>query len=102
MKRTFALVTGLAILGAAWFAQRGSQPASSDHPHAVAFDDRHTSRTNIPILEATPRASDEWQGMAIDELQPSCDTSERCGLATACIAGRCGGCIADGDCASGE
>ena len=85
---------------------RGSQPASqSETSHPTALDERRADHSNLPTLEvpaATSRTADEWQGMTIDESQPVCDTSERCGLATACIAGRCGGCTADQDCASGE
>jgi hypothetical protein len=31
-----------------------------------------------------------------------CEASERCGLATACVTGRCGACRLDAECASGE
>jgi hypothetical protein len=34
--------------------------------------------------------------------QAMCEASERCGLATACVTGRCGACRFDAECASGE
>jgi hypothetical protein len=50
------------------------------------------------------RAQDEWQGMPIDATAdaPLCSRSADCGLARACIAGRCSACAGDADCASGE
>lgn len=103
MKRNFVLVLGLAILGAAWFARSGSVSAPSTP--SIALVEHRPSDTHAPSLAVpvtSSRGADEWQGMAIDDAAPACDTSERCGLATACIEGRCGGCTVDRDCASGE
>jgi hypothetical protein len=50
-----------------------------------------------------PRPPDEWQGMLVNTaMQAICDRSERCGLAMACLSGRCGPCQRDHECASGE
>jgi len=50
-----------------------------------------------------PRDSAEWQGMRIDlRFQPACENSDSCGLAKACVNGRCGPCRVDRDCAKGE
>ena len=50
-----------------------------------------------------PRPADEWQGMLVRmDTQPECETAETCGLALACIAGRCGPCRRDSDCLGGE
>ncbi len=99
MKRTLSLVSGL-VIAALWFVHRGSSPA------VIPLDTRPDIHRSVVATPALPgvisRASDEWQGMPVDEQQAQCDTSERCGLATACIAGRCGGCSADRDCASSE
>lgn len=51
-----------------------------------------------------PRDSAEWQGMLIDmnNLQTGCEQTSQCGLAMACVQGRCGPCDADEQCAAGE
>ena len=105
MKRMLAFVIGLLAIGAIWCVHRSSRPVLPSIPSEPLLDVRRPDRTNVPTLEvpaAVSRATDEWQGMAIDELRPLCDTSERCGLATACVEGHCGGCTADRECASGE
>jgi hypothetical protein len=70
---------------------RGSAPATPTLPNVVA--DPRPSR----------RAADEWQGMPIEpEATALCDAVDACGLAMACIDGRCGACAADDSCAPGE
>jgi hypothetical protein len=66
-------------------------PAVGKAP-VVCHDDRYEER---------PPA--EWQGMPIDRtITPPCESSERCGLARACINGVCTACHADSDCAAPE
>jgi|SRR5690554_28565 len=52
-----------------------------------------------PPPEYFPRDSAEWQGMRVDmNIQPPCSESANCGLARACIDGKCGPCMSDHDC----
>ncbi len=69
------------------------QPA----PRAAAVAD------GLATVRYAPRDPREWQGMRVNlALQASCDISAHCGLAMACLDGRCGPCASDGDCAAGE
>ena len=59
-------------------------------------------RERAPV-PASSRAPGEWQGMPVDTSSAArCGVSLGCGLALACIEGRCGPCTADAECASGE
>jgi hypothetical protein len=59
--------------------------------------------TAAPRPTLAPRAADEWQGMRIDTAETAlCDGIDACGLAMACIGGRCGACAGDDSCAAGE
>ncbi len=50
-----------------------------------------------------PRDPNEWQGMRVDRAgQPPCSAADSCGLALACIDGRCSACRDDRECAGGE
>src|SRR5262245_16544198 len=50
-----------------------------------------------------PRDPGEWQGMRVNlDSQAFCADKNGCGLAMACIDGRCGPCRTAGDCAEGE
>jgi hypothetical protein len=50
-----------------------------------------------------PRPASEWQGMLVDLAStPPCQTSADCGLARACVDGRCTACTSDSDCAPQE
>ena len=54
-------------------------------------------------VSAPTRSQDQWQGMRVDaDVQPPCGRSAHCGLARACIDGRCVACRRDGDCEAGE
>lgn len=54
-------------------------------------------------LEFAPRDPEEWQGMLVNTtFQALCDRSSTCGLAMACLEGRCGPCSGDRDCEGGE
>jgi hypothetical protein len=56
-----------------------------------------------PRSTLAPRAAGEWQGMRIDTAETAlCDAIDACGLAMACIGGRCGACTGDDSCAAGE
>lgn len=52
----------------------------------------------------TPRGKDEWPGLRIkpEDPKPPCIESSRCGLARACLNGKCIGCSLDHDCAESE
>jgi hypothetical protein len=66
----------------------GDAPPGPYRPHYARFHERD------------PR---EWQGMRMDvAMMPPCESSEQCGLARACIGGRCGPCSQDEQCATGE
>jgi hypothetical protein len=84
-------------------------PVTADVPAAPA------TRAAAAAMSGTPagapavhavfaaRPADEWQGMLVRmDTQPECETADTCGLALACIAGRCGPCRRDSDCLSGE
>ncbi|MDD9947301.1 MAG: hypothetical protein OXU20_40050 [Myxococcales bacterium] len=50
-----------------------------------------------------PRDPHEWQGMMVNlDRQAFCETKSGCGLAMACLEGRCGPCSESGECAEGE
>lgn len=63
-----------------------------------------------PAARAAPKAPvyyerdpKEWQGMRVErEGQPPCSAADGCGLALACIEGRCAACRRDAECAKGE
>jgi hypothetical protein len=49
------------------------------------------------------RDKDEWQGMLVNlSMQALCDGTKSCGLAAACVSGRCGPCSHDRECGSDE
>lgn len=79
-------------------------PEGEPAPAANLDGARDPERPGVgPPIEYAPRATDEWQGMLVNtSLQALCDTSERCGLAMACLGDRCGPCSSDDDCAAGE
>jgi hypothetical protein len=93
-----------------------STPASERAPEAgaraaeapgSAAEARTAALAAAPRVRAAPRyhprPAGEWQGMLVDlSLQPACDRADGCGLAMACIAGRCGPCRVDAECAAGE
>ena len=108
MKRKLALVAVIAIAGA--FAVLRAMP-DPPAPAPIATRSASAVRANAPavpppldaVARSPVRAAEEWQGMQIDpDEQPMCEASERCGLATACLTGRCGACRVDAECASGE
>ena len=69
------------------------QPSAAGGPAPVRTSGR----------DYVPRDPGEWQGMRVDRSrQAFCQTKDGCGLAMACIAGQCGACTADADCAEGE
>jgi hypothetical protein len=86
------------------------QPATAPGAAAPATVGMRGSAPPVPTLPtvgADPRpprrAADEWQGMPIDgEATALCDAVDACGLAMACIGGRCGACTDDDSCAAGE
>lgn len=47
------------------------------------------------------RGSDEWQGM-LQRLDWPCPADGTCGMARACVGGRCVPCLADKECVAGE
>jgi len=54
-------------------------------------------------LVFAPRDPEEWQGMLVNTtFQALCDRSSSCGLAMACLEGRCGPCSGDRNCERGE
>lgn len=67
---------------------------ASDHPHQESVD------FNLSFYH---RPLDEWQGMRVS-INEYADCSENgvCGLALACIDGRCEPCKAESDCIIGE
>lgn len=76
-------------------------------PAAVGMRGSAPAAPTLPTVVADPgpsrRAADEWQGMPIEaEATALCDAVDACGLAMACIDGRCGACAADDSCAPGE
>jgi hypothetical protein len=108
MKRKLVLVAVVAIVGA--FIVRHAVPGAPVLAPVATRSIRATpghAAAKPPSLDAMTRsavrAPEEWQGMQIDpDEQPMCEASERCGLATACVIGRCGACRVDADCATGE
>jgi len=53
--------------------------------------------------EYHPRPANEWQGMLVErEGQSECRRGHVCGLALACLQGRCGPCRSDRECETGE
>jgi hypothetical protein len=86
------------------------QPATAPRaaaPATVGTRGSAAAAPTLPALVADPRpsrrAAGEWQGMAIDpEATAPCDAVDACGLAMACIGGRCGACTGDDSCAPGE
>jgi hypothetical protein len=57
----------------------------------------------MPAARYHPRPEGEWQGMLVDlAIQPPCERSEQCGMARACVGGRCAPCTSDSDCAAAE
>jgi hypothetical protein len=108
MQRKLVLVAVIAIIAAfiARHAVPGTPALTPLTTRSLRVVPGHTPATP-PLLDGLTRsggrAPDEWQGMQIDSAeQPMCEASERCGLATACVTGRCGACRTDADCASGE
>jgi hypothetical protein len=87
-------------------------PQPHDHHHAQVADHAPTSApfdpTDIALTDAAqpnmqPRAAEEWQGMLVNlELQSLCEGENSCGLAMACVRGRCAPCSVDSQCAHGE
>jgi hypothetical protein len=82
-------------------------PAAAPRAAAPAAVGARVSAPVSPSLPAaaTPRSrgAAEWQGMTIDPDETAlCDAVDACGLAMACIAGRCGACTGDDSCAPGE
>ena len=113
-------IAGLGIVfaacyGLAWWVSR---PGSPPPPHAVLAPSPPRVHPPPPAVMAepalafaegpttgvhAPRDPREWQGMLVNlRMQASCDITARCGLAMACLDGRCGPCAGDGDCAPGE
>jgi hypothetical protein len=52
--------------------------------------------------ECAPRPADEWQGLRVCPPRPPCSESATCGVALACIEGKCNACSGDEQCAVGE
>jgi hypothetical protein len=84
-------------------------PAASPGAAAPAAAGARVSAPAAPALPAlvaaappSRRAADEWQGMPVDGETALCDAVDACGLALACIGGRCGACTGDDSCAAGE
>lgn len=76
---------------------------SQPMPHAPPARTGELSPGLLPPPTYHPRAPKEWQGMLVNtSLQAECGTASHCGLAMACLSGRCGPCMLDGDCAAGE
>ena len=68
-----------------------------------ALEDAPAPSGALEPAEYHPRDPNEWQGMLVNTtLQPECARSEQCGLAMACIEGRCGACRNDAQCDGGE
>jgi hypothetical protein len=103
----------------AWAPVAGAAPAAGERVDPAPSPSAAASDTGLQELGAEaedgpqrhvlaapvyhPRPAEEWQGMLVDlSLQPGCDRPDGCGLAMACIAGRCGPCRIDGECAAGE
>jgi hypothetical protein len=112
MKRNLAVVV-LIVGVAAMFVYEHTRAHVTEAPAAGGASEVHRvgSVAEPALAEERPaprerlsaRAAEEWQGMRIDlDAQPLCEASERCGLATACVAGHCGACRGDSDCAGGE
>lgn len=102
-----AALVALVVLGV--HLGRRAAPAVT-HPAPAASVDERVSAALPPSLPAAApratlarRAADEWQGMRIDMADTAlCDAVDSCGLAMACIGGRCGACTGDESCAAGE
>jgi hypothetical protein len=68
--------------------ENASEGASSDAPGAPVYH---------------PRDKSEWQGMLVNmSMRALCKGARSCGLAAACMDGRCGPCATDGQCGDGE
>jgi hypothetical protein len=89
------------------------------HPPArshLAPQPRPRKAASFELTSATPaaprvvladssrgRPPGEWQGMPVSpDDNATCSASARCGLALACLDGRCGPCQRDDECATGE
>ena len=75
---------------------------ASQDPNPIA----EPQTVSSPVGEPSgihPRDPAEWQGMLVDlDSMAPCDITERCGLAMACIAEKCGPCELDAECAENE
>jgi hypothetical protein len=76
-------------------------PVPSERPANLTDSIRALSFGRPPAYH--PRDPADWQGMRIDvNMLAYCDTTEHCGMARACIGGRCNPCTKDTECAAGE
>jgi hypothetical protein len=101
-----------ARLAATAMAPRASGSASAPSlPSLAAHPDDHGAAPHLadlapadpPGSDYAPRPATEWLGRRVDRAtQPLCDGADSCGLAMACIDGRCAPCGASSPCASGE
>ena len=103
---------GLFVFGSAEDAKADvSATETPDAPVPVAHVAEHAS-AETPVADPAPdaptptlvgRATDEWQGMRVDEsMATPCVTSASCGLARACIGGACLACREDEQCEPNE
>ena len=86
-----------------------SEPAAAleKRDPAAAVQGRGPSPPALDLRTDAPargqREPGEWQGMLVFETEfAPCARPDACGLARACVAGRCVGCLTDGDCATTE
>lgn len=111
MSRGLPLVVALGAMAA--LVLSSVHQVSGDDANAAAprvAGDIGRESTSVPqaaVVNRDPkrtREPGEWQGMPIDSDgdAPPCDTSATCGLARACVSGRCVACAGDAECAAGE
>jgi hypothetical protein len=106
------LVTGLA----AWHFQQDEDSGriltarpqklrpSADQSPTAPLEPRQKAPPAVSAAnEYHSRPPNEWQGMLVERTnQSECRRGHACGLALACVDGRCGPCRRDSDCEQGE
>jgi hypothetical protein len=84
---------------------REVSPSASSPLEAPPPQGQETTNLQEPAPERKfhPRDPQEWQGMRVDVTESmDCELSARCGLALACVNGKCGPCTRDAECAPAE
>ena len=85
--------------------EKRSDVAASDISRPRVLSSPRAGARVVTVDSFYARDPEEWQGGLVPNSpkdMAECDSSERCGIALACIDGRCGACQVDANCATGE